>query len=67
MGLNFLVKCVTVARFGVLTPVKIQVGVFWIVTVCSVMVGYQRFRGLGCLLLYPENGGSKVTTQKIST
>jgi hypothetical protein len=28
------------ARFEVLVAVKIQVGVFWIVTQCSVVVGY---------------------------
>jgi hypothetical protein len=28
-----------------------QFEVFWVVTPCSVMVGYQRFRGLGCLQL----------------
>jgi hypothetical protein len=25
------------------TAVKIQVGFYWVVTLCSVVVGYQRF------------------------
>jgi hypothetical protein len=33
------------ANFEVFTAVMIQVEVFWIVTPCSVVVGYQRFRG----------------------
>jgi hypothetical protein len=32
------------ATFGVFTAVKIQVDVFWVLTPCSVVVGYQRFR-----------------------
>jgi hypothetical protein len=42
------------ARYEVFTAVKIQVDVFWVVTPCSVVVGYRRFRGpcyihlLGC-------------------
>jgi len=32
--------------------VKIQVEVFWVVTPCSVVVGYQRFGGLSCLHLH---------------
>jgi len=43
---------------------KIQVHFFRVVTPCSVVVGYQRFRG-------PEDGGSTtlhgVTTQKTLT
>jgi len=31
--------------------VKIQVEVFWIVTLCSVAVGYQHFGGSCCLHL----------------
>jgi len=30
----------------------IQVGVFWVVTPCSVVVGYQFFGGPCCLHLY---------------
>jgi hypothetical protein len=30
-------------NFEDFTPVKIHVGVFWVVTPCSVVVGYQRF------------------------
>jgi len=33
------------SRFEVFTAVKIQVEVFWVVTVCSVAVGDQHFRG----------------------
>jgi len=31
------------ARFQVVTALKIQVEVFWVVTPYSVVVGYQRF------------------------
>jgi len=44
--------------FKVLTAVMIQVEVFWDVTVCSVVVGYQRFRGPCCLHRQGEGGGS---------
>jgi len=32
--------------------------VFWIVTSCSVVVGYRRFGGLCCLRLQSEVSGS---------
>jgi len=38
--------------------VKIHVKVFWVVTLCGAMVGYQYFRGPWCLSLHPENGYS---------
>jgi hypothetical protein len=59
--------------FEVFTPVKIQVEVFWVVTLCSNMVGYHLFRGPCCfhlkgevyhlqhyMALQSEDGGSKV-------
>jgi hypothetical protein len=39
------------ARFEAFTAVKIQVDVFWVVTSCGVVVGYQRFGGPCCLHL----------------
>jgi hypothetical protein len=39
---------------------KIQVEVFWVVTTCNVVVGYQRFGGPFCLHLQGEDGGSTV-------
>jgi hypothetical protein len=39
------------ARFNVFVAVKIQVKVFWVVTLYSVMVRYQRFRGPCCFHL----------------
>jgi hypothetical protein len=36
-------------RLEVFTPMKIQVMVFWVVTPCSNMVGYQRFEGFSYL------------------
>jgi hypothetical protein len=33
-------------RFEVFTAVRIQVEVFWVVMLCSIVVGYQCFRGL---------------------
>jgi hypothetical protein len=38
-------------RFEVFTAVKIQVQVFWVVTPCNDVVGYQRFRNPCCLHL----------------
>jgi len=47
----------SVARFEVFMAVKIQVEVVWVVTPCSVMVGYRRFGGPWCLHP-PEDRGS---------
>jgi hypothetical protein len=33
------------ASFEASTAMMFQVEVFWVATLCSVMVGYQRFRG----------------------
>jgi hypothetical protein len=51
-----------------------QVEVFWVVTPCSVVVGYQRFRGSCCRHLhgplerwYPTTTLHGFTTQKTST
>jgi hypothetical protein len=45
--------------FEAFTAVIFQVEVFWIVTPCSVMVGYRRCRGPCCLHLQDEvKGGS---------
>jgi len=41
-------------RLDVLMAVKIQVEVCWVLTPCSVVVGYLRFRGLWCLHLQGE-------------
>jgi len=41
--------------FKVFTAVNIAV-VFWVVMLCSVVVGYHCFRGPFC---HPEDGGSK--------
>jgi len=37
------------AKFEVFTAVKIEVEFFWVVTPCSVMVGYQHFGGPYCM------------------
>jgi hypothetical protein len=42
---------------------KIQAEVFWFMTLCSVVVGYHRFRG-PCCLAHHNTG---VTTSKTST
>jgi hypothetical protein len=39
---------------------KVQVVIFWVVTQCSVVVGYRRFRGV---CWYPTASLSGVTTQ----
>jgi hypothetical protein len=41
-------------RFQAFTTVKIQIEILWVVTPCSVVVGYQRFRGPCCLHLQGE-------------
>jgi hypothetical protein len=40
--------------FEVFTAVMFQVDVFWVMTLCSVVVGYQRFGGPCCLHLQGE-------------
>jgi hypothetical protein len=44
-------------RFEVFLVVKIQVQVFQVVTLCSVVVGYQYFRGPCCPCLNSEVTG----------
>jgi len=41
-----LLGCIREERFEVFTAVKIQVEVFWVVTMCSDTIGYRRFGGL---------------------
>jgi len=56
-------------RFEVFTAVKIQVEFFWVVTLCSDAVGYQRF-GSHCTLKMDAAKSSetlvsyRVTTQR---
>jgi hypothetical protein len=50
-GLDAVAKRRIFARFEGFAAVKIQVEVFWVLTPCVVMVGYQRFRGPCCLHL----------------
>jgi hypothetical protein len=45
-------RCNEHASFEASTEVMFQVEVFWVVTPCSVVVGYQRFRGPCCLHLW---------------
>jgi len=52
-------------RFEVLMEVKIEVEDFWVVTPCSVVVGYQCF--IGPCFLHPSEDGRTITTQKFST
>jgi len=46
-------------------PMKFHIVVFWVVTRCSVVVGYRRFGGPFCLHLRGEVNA--VTTQKTKT
>jgi hypothetical protein len=39
-----------IAGFEVLTAVSTKMAVFWVVTLCSLVEVYQRFRGPCCLL-----------------
>jgi hypothetical protein len=45
----------TTASFGAFTVVMFQVEVFWVVTTCSVMVGYKHFESLGYLHLQKKS------------
>jgi hypothetical protein len=59
----------TGTHYVVLKNVKIFVfswEVFWVVTPCSVVAGYQRFRGPCCLRLHSADGGSKVLRKLVS-
>jgi len=42
------------SRFEIFTTMNIQVNIFWVITPCSFVVGYQRFGGLCCLHLQGE-------------
>jgi hypothetical protein len=46
----------------------LQVKVFCVVTLCSVMIGYEHFRGLMLLpsSLHPEDGGNKLLNDVFS-
>jgi hypothetical protein len=46
-----MIRCFTLYLKTLYQPQKFQVDFFWIVTLCSVMVRYQRFRGPYCLHL----------------
>jgi len=62
--LNLLAECETFEAF---TAVKIHVDVFWVVTPCSAVLGYQHFGGPSCLHLQddiPTTTLHVVTTQK---
>jgi hypothetical protein len=54
------------ARFQVSTSANIQVEVFWVVTPCSVVAGYQSFRESCCLHFHPATLYG-VTARNIST
>jgi len=50
----------TNARIEVFMEMKIKVEVFLVVMPCSVVVGYQHFRGSFCPHLHPEDEGGMV-------
>jgi hypothetical protein len=47
--MHFIQSVITCTKSEVLTAVKVQVEVFWVVTPYSVVVGYQRFE-VSCYL-----------------
>jgi hypothetical protein len=59
------------SRFEALMEVKIPIDIFWVVTSCSDVIGYQRLRGPWCFhlqgsmdpLWYPTSSLHEVTTQ----
>jgi hypothetical protein len=44
--------------FDIFRAVKFQVAVFWVVTPCSDVVGYQRFGGPYCLYFQGKMSGA---------
>jgi hypothetical protein len=46
--------------------VLFQVKVFWVVTPCSTVVGYQRFIGLSCLHLHTTKTRNHLCTVKFA-
>jgi hypothetical protein len=46
-----LIKLMTVARFNILTGVKMSVSIFWAVTPCDIVGRYQYTIGTYCLHL----------------
>jgi hypothetical protein len=61
---NFIMKLIVSTRLEVFTAMKIHVKFFWVVTLCSVVVGYQCFRGPCCLHLQGEVTGSGKTRHR---
>jgi len=57
---SVLKMCYTAASFEAFTAVIFQVEILWVVTPCSVVVRYQRFRGPCCLHLQDEVKWSEV-------
>jgi hypothetical protein len=53
-------------NFEVFTAVKIPVELFWVVAPCSVVVGYQRFRGLSCRHLQGEEEAASSSETLVS-
>jgi hypothetical protein len=49
---NYSSGTLTSGQGSYFTPTKIQVQVFWVVTLCSVTVGYKRVGEPCCLLLH---------------
>jgi len=47
-------------NFKILTVMKIHVVVFWVMTLCSDVVGYQRLGGSYCLQIHSKDGGNKI-------
>jgi len=54
-------------RIEVFTAMMIQVVVFWVVTPCSIVIGYQSFRGLCCLHGPPERWYHYTASQPTSS
>jgi hypothetical protein len=44
---------------------KFQVTVFWVVTSCSLVVGYQRFEETRCLQFNPEGDGGSMDLRNV--
>jgi hypothetical protein len=49
MAQKDMCTCTALVGFEVLTAVSTKMAVFWVVSPCSLVEVYQRFRGLCCL------------------
>jgi hypothetical protein len=60
--LHYVIIFISFAVLQVFKAMKIQVQVFWVLTLCSKVVGYQRFGGSCCQHLQLDTNNSVIST-----